>query len=209
MLHLLPGMGATNEQYVGPWRALADVRFHDWPLGDERLRSDFTLGTLAEAVIDRVRFQPGDAIGGSSLGGLVALEIAARLPVSSVVLLGSARGPEELPRLRSTFDALVDLAPLELVQRLGGWSGGPLGEQLRATPVEFLRRSIRALATWEGVGALPCPVHRLHGERDLLIPCPDGVTYVSGAGHVIAWTHAEQCCEWLGPLSGARGAALR
>ncbi len=197
MLHLLPGMGATSEMYAGPWRALDGVRFIDWPFHDARLTTELSLGTLAEAIVDAAGVRPGDAVGGSSLGGMVALEVAKRVPVSSVILFGSARGPEELPRLRATFAPLIDLAPLGLVQKLGGWSSGPLGEQLRATPVDFLRRAIRALARWEGVGELSCPVHQLHGETDLLIPRPEGVPFIPGAGHVIAFTHAEACCEWL------------
>ena len=48
MLYLLPGMGATSEMYVGPWRTLPDGHFLEWPA----IEPAFSLETLAQRVID-------------------------------------------------------------------------------------------------------------------------------------------------------------
>ena len=75
MLYLLPGMGADSSMYTEPFKALPSVRFVDWP----PYRGQRTLPELAASVIASSGITPDDEIGGTSLGGMVALEIACTL----------------------------------------------------------------------------------------------------------------------------------
>lgn len=132
------------------------------------------------------------------MGGMVALEIAKQVPVSAVLLIGSAREPGEIRPLLRQLAPYVGLAPIPLAQVLAGKSGGEVGKMFEAVPADFIRHSCVALARWEGVGELACPVHRLHGECDWVIPCPkSGATVVKGAGHLVGMTEAQVCAEWV------------
>jgi len=190
-------MGADSSMYRGPWRELDWVRFLDWPA----YYGETTLAEVAQRVIDENGIQPGDGVGGSSLGGMVAVEVARLVPVSSVVLIGSAMTRAEIHPLLTMAAPLVTLTPLRLAQILAGKSvEGPVGDAFARADPRFVRAMCRALAHWDGAGAssLPCPVYRIHGEHDLVIPCPgDSVQIVPGAGHLIALTHPKECVEFL------------
>lgn len=198
-------MGATNAMYAGPWRNSAGISFADWPTEDPRLAGDFSLADLAGAVIVRQNIRAGDAVGGSSMGGMVALEIAKQVPVSAVLLIGSAREPGEIQPFLRLLAPYAGLAPLPLAQLLAGKSGGEAGRMFEAVPAGFIRRSCEALAQWQGVGELSCPVHRLHGECDWVIPCPkSGATVVKGAGHLVGMSEAQVCAAWVAGVQKGR-----
>ncbi len=72
MIHALPGMGADRRMFPEPWETLAGFVPHDWPAySGERTVADF-----ARTVVETFEIRDGDALIGTSLGGMVACEIA-------------------------------------------------------------------------------------------------------------------------------------
>lgn len=92
MRYILPGMGADQGMYCGPWRSLKDSEFVDWPEG-ARVG---TVAELAARVVADVGIQDGAVLVGSSLGGIVACEIAKIRAIRTLYLIGSARRREEV-----------------------------------------------------------------------------------------------------------------
>ena len=146
-------------------------------------------------------------IGGASFGGIVALEIARYLNPQAVLLIGSVREPAHLPphvRALHPLRGIVDWLPMAIFQ----WSAAPLGTRIgrRLAPHlgglarqfsdadrAVLRWSMRQILLWSDPPVVTCPVFRIHGDRDRVLPLrgrPDVV--IPGGGHVISLTHPEQ-----------------
>ncbi|QDU85279.1 Alpha/beta hydrolase family protein [Planctomycetes bacterium Pla163] len=197
---ILPGMGATSDMYRGPWRALARARFVDWP----EHHGERTLRAIAERLVEREGITAVDVIVGSSLGGMVALEIGALVGARAVALIGSARQASEVQPFLRLIAPLATVAPIGLAQLLAGKSGGDVAALAAGADPGFVRAMCRAVADWPGVN-FAGPVVRVHGARDLVIPCPDDAVAIAGAGHLVGWTHAEACVEALRVELGQHG----
>jgi surfactin synthase thioesterase subunit len=87
MIYAFPGMGADRNMYKGAWRTLTVCKFCDWPTyGNED-----SIAAIAKRITAEQRIQSGDILIGSSLGGIIACEMAKITAVRSVVLVGSAK----------------------------------------------------------------------------------------------------------------------
>lgn len=187
---VLPGMGATSEMYLEPWSKLQDAVFVDWP----PYEGESTLRDVASRLIEVERISRGDFVVGSSLGGMLALEIAALLNLRQVVLIGSARKASEVNVFLRLAAPLAPLTPLGLSQVLGGISSGNIGRMFQQADPDFVVAMSLAVAQWEGVGFPRECITRIHGSRDLTIPCPDDVDVViKGGGHLVAYSHPSEC----------------
>ncbi|MBC8114056.1 MAG: alpha/beta hydrolase [Candidatus Saccharimonas sp.] len=205
-LILLPGLGADARMFSSLQSELPQLVTPAWiePLRRESL-VDYSR-RLAKVV------DPGRScfVGGASLGGVVALEIAAVLPnVRACFVIGSMRSVGSRPwrvKLLHPVTPLVGMLPTMspwLVRLLGGWLRSPtrgVMTQLGDADARFLKWAARAILTWQ-----PSPeiarvrVCQIHGERDRVFPVhmarPDHV--VSGAGHLLSITHPQPVVEFL------------
>ncbi len=87
MLFVLPGMGADHRMYPAPWPSLSDSVFVDWP----KFRGEESLTDLAKRLIDEHHIESSAWLAGSSLGGMVACEIATMVSARGLILIGSAK----------------------------------------------------------------------------------------------------------------------
>lgn len=188
--YVLPGMGASSGMYRGEWGELEGGVFLDWP----RAFSGTTVRELAEAVVEENGIEAENVVMGSSLGGIVGCEIAEIVKLNAVVLVGSARSKEEISKLLSLFEPLIDYAPIEFVRRVVGKVPAEMGSMLLESEADFIRKMCRAIFSWEGFQG-GCELFRIHGRRDRVIPLPEEVDVVIDGGHLIALTHAGECCE--------------
>lgn len=196
---LLPGLGADGRMYGPVYDDLADeVLRVDWPrYGGER-----TLGELAERLLEEHPLADVDLLVGSSLGGMVASEIAARTEVPRLALLGSAVHPREVNRLLAALAKLRDRAPLDLLLRMCGVqafaSRVAILEQLADAEPAFVRAMAGAIFEWEGREQVRGERARLHGTWDLVIQAPrQGAELLPRAGHMIAMTHEPEVLAFL------------
>ncbi len=192
MNHFYPGMGATNEMYGGPWRELSDSEFHDWP----KSKGETSIGELAQRLILEQGIRKGDTVIGTSLGGIVACEIANQIDLEKLVLIGSAVCQEEISRLLKRLHPLIDFAPLQFIRLSAGSLPSDLSGMFSRSDPEFIRNMCKAIFRWEGL-KVGVKLQRIHGKHDRVIPLPEGVSSPIAGGHLIVMTHAAECIAQL------------
>lgn len=139
---------------------------------------------------------------GSSLGGMIAGEISKFVPVSDLILIGSAKSKGEVGALLSLLIPLLDLAPLSFIQHLSGMVPAEIARMFAKSDPEFLRAMCRAKFQWDGLGESTVRVFRIHGSKDRVIPLPSNIRLVLDGGHLIAMTHPSECSEFVRSVTG-------
>ena len=208
-LFVLPGIGADDRLFDAQ-RTIRDIRPITW-IAPAHPRE--TLREYAQRLASELRFPEPFDLGGSSFGGMVALELARYLSPQRVFLFGSCRSPRSisplLRMLRFFAPVLPDrlLHPPRILQSYVAWWFGArshahiqlFADMLAVTPVPFIRWASIAIFSWEGVEELPMPIHHVHGDRDRLIPIrrvhPDHV--ITGAGHLLNLTHGDAVNDFI------------
>ena len=183
-------MGATKEMYSQPWSELENSTFHNWP----QWEGEKTIPEIAQRMIIEHKILAGDTLIGSSLGGIIACEIANQLKLKQVILIGSASQKEEINRFLQIIHPIADLAPLEFIRLLSGKVPMELAQMIHQNQAEVIRHSSKAIFQWRGQQS-SVKITRIHGTKDLVIPLPTAVDYQIEAGHLIAMTHAKDCLE--------------
>lgn len=208
-LFVLSGIGG-DERLFEAQRAIRDIRpiRRILPAHAHESLSDYA-GRLARQLSIGGRFD----LGGSSFGGMVALELARHISPGQIFLFGSCRSPNAIaPWIRAVhpFAAILPdslLHPPHMTRRLIARVFGAtapahvdlFAKMLEETPASFIRWAARAVFSWPGVAELPVPIHHVHGARDHLIPAdrvaPDCV--IAGAGHLLTVTHADAVNDFI------------
>lgn len=193
MIYLLPGMGADRRMYPAPWDELPSSIVLEWaPYFGEQ-----SLSAVAAAIGRRHSFDGETWIVGSSLGGMIALELAKVVPVKGVILIGSARSPSEIGPLLRILTPLLEMTPLAFLQQLARKAPSELIQMFSASDPAFIRAMCRGIFQWEGRTDPALRVHRIHGRHDLVIPLPANADCVLDGGHLIAMTHAQECVDYV------------
>jgi pimeloyl-ACP methyl ester carboxylesterase len=192
---ILPGMGATSAMYdsLRPEIEFA-VNFLDWP----EYKGETTYVEVAKRLIDENDISDGDIIGGSSLGGMVALEIAQILRPKTTVLLGSAINKFEVQSALSILSPLASVTPISFIQVLVGKHKSLVSKMFSNCDPGFIRAMCLHLPSWPGYSGPNENIFRLHGLKDHVIPCPaNGAEIIDGAGHLLAMTHPKETGQFL------------
>jgi pimeloyl-ACP methyl ester carboxylesterase len=197
---ILPGMGATAAMYNGLKHKLGfHVNFLNWP----DYRGEKTYADVARRIIEDHAIGSEDVVGGSSLGGMVALEIARLMRVRAVVLLGSAVNRQEVQTLLTILSPLATAAPVTIIQALAGKHQNLVSTMFADSNPEFIRAMCSYLPSWTGYDGPMEKVFRLHGKKDHVIPCPtSGCEVIETAGHLLAITHAAETADFLQRVYG-------
>jgi pimeloyl-ACP methyl ester carboxylesterase len=116
MIYTLPGMGANSNMYSGPWLEIQNIKFLDWPI----YHGEKTLSEVADRIISENNISQSDSVAGSSLGGMVALEIANKLRVENVFLFGSAVAKTEINPLLRLLSPIAEVTPIKFIQTIAG-----------------------------------------------------------------------------------------
>lgn len=207
-LHLLPGLGADERLFA----SLGELCI---PIRSTRLPEPAThesMTAYALRVATQIDVRPDDWVGGSSFGGLVAADIARHLPVSGLILIGSALTSETVAPLAQWLAPLARFLPLRpfrsLISTRAGLTllFGPLTEIHQRLLVEMLVDTTDAMLR---AGAhlvtshfpklpLRCPIHTIHGTTDRLMRPPlPGCRLVPNAGHALTLTHPQEVTTFL------------
>lgn len=207
MLHALPGMGGDHRMYLHPWTTLPNFSAHDWmPFSGEK-----SIAAVAEAMVGACGIQEGDSLIGTSLGGMVALEIARLVRIEKLILIASALHPREISRTLATLHPLARIFPWRRLQHGARRIPVKSPQMYAANDPEFIRVMCRAVFEWPGIEKVPLPVFRLHGRFDPVISRPSHVDHWITGGHRINETHAKTCVDIIqGYLMGEKaGPAVR
>ncbi len=208
-LILLSGMGADRRLLCHQVAAFPKVIVPSWIDPESRE----TLASYAHRMAKAN--DPGGPcfVGGVSLGGMIAQEMAGHLDTRACFLISTIRSARQLPlRIRTLrplrpvlsdvfFWTLGRLARGLLLARgesMPSYRRSCLEQYIGADP-HFLRWAARAVLRWVPEGGPNVPVRHIHGDRDHLLPHrltqPD--VLVPGAGHLMLMTHPEAVNEFL------------
>lgn len=178
--------------YSSEWKRLNGYKFLDWP----NQSAANSIADLAQEMIVIHRIDKRDSVLGSSLGGMVACEISNIIDLDKVVLLGSAKDNSEISDFLQILSPIIDYTPIEFIQRLSGKLSSDLTEMFSVSNAQFIRNMCKAIFTWKGF-LDRCRLFRIHGVKDLVIPCPYDVDVKLDGGHLIAITHDTECIKNL------------
>lgn len=193
MIFVLPGMGADSAMFTGSWRQLPDTVFVDWPT----YAGEQTLAEIAARIVTAYGITNGSIVVGTSLGGMVACEIAKLRRLHRLVLIGSAVHPNEINSLLAALRPLAKLAPVDWLQWSATSMPGELARMFGRSNPDFIRAAIHAVFQWKGLDPSLPPPARIHGRSDRVIYSPDTVDLLLDGGHLIAMTHAPECCDFI------------
>lgn len=203
-LILLSGLAADASVFAPQLLVFPQLIVPEWP---DPLPNE-TLDLYARRLATQLSSYGECYLGGASFGGIVALHVAQYLPVRGVILIGSIRSPDELPRyakLARWLKPLIRFIPV----RLGQFLSRPLTStrvrrsfphlsnlvwQFRRSDPNIFRWSLRQVLEWKTAPEISCRVFHIHGSNDRILPAsltrPDHL--IEGGGHVISITHSKQ-----------------
>ncbi|ADB15319.1 hypothetical protein Psta_0633 [Pirellula staleyi DSM 6068] len=208
-LVLFSGLAADASLFAPQRLAFPQLIVPPWPVpiaGD-------TLESYCDRLADDLQSHRDPILGGASFGGIIALHVAKRLQPRAVVLIGSVRAPDELPRIARAgrpLKPLVPLIPVSLLQlvtaplttriarRIAPHFAG-LARQFYDCDRRVFKWSLARILDWSVAPQLDCPVLQIHGDCDRVMPIrythPD--TIVAGGGHVLSLTHPAEVNNFL------------
>lgn len=220
-LILFPGLGADERMFAAQ-RAV-------FPQLEVPPRLDAVAGESiadhARRLAQRLDVRRPFMLGGVSIGGMIAQELARLTSPRMLILIATARAGRQIPRHFRFYEMLSRPLP-ERVLRTGRFIqplisrrfSGVTPEQERLvtqmvndTPLSYIRWGAQAIFGWPGCPPPECPLRHIHGAGDRLIP-PRGMSpdrLIEGGGHLINMTHAEEVnafiAEALGQAADERG----
>ncbi len=172
------------------------------------VQKDETLRDYAGRMAKEIGLKPGDIVGGVSLGGMLALEMAKVVKVRGVILIASCTHPRHI---RQRFLALAPIAayiPDFLISRIFTmvplvlkWQKmlSPADQALLADimgrfPPSLLKAFPRMISEWPGRNP-PDNYRQIHSEGDWMIQ-PSGLkerlTLLKGKNHLITVSHPKE-----------------
>ncbi len=195
-IYLIPGLGADKRMYAPQLEIFpqAMVLEHLPPVTGQ------TLGQYAERFIRHINTSRPFYVVGTSLGGMVAMELAYRLKPQKTILLASVKSRDELPAfIRSmrylrlhkllsgtTFKRFNNVAAQRLNSRGDGAISAVIKQMADETDAAFIEWAIDAVINWQPP-AVHGPVIHIHGTNDQLFPfrlIKDALA-VPGGSHVM------------------------
>lgn len=153
-------------------------------------------------------------VGGLSMGGMLALEMARHLNARAVVQIASCDHPDAVLPLLTMAEPIGQNVPtgvLSLGKRIAalfvGRGGVPrehrrlVQAMLKDMSIDFIRWAGFAITRWPGLKDPGVPVHHIHGTRDWVIPMSRLRTpptrVVHGGAHVLNMSHAREVNAFL------------
>jgi pimeloyl-ACP methyl ester carboxylesterase len=211
-IYLLPGLGADHRLF----QPLIDLGLPVTPVDFIRPEGDESLVAYAARMAAHIATLHGGPlvgsphyIGGVSLGGVIATEVARITQPTKTLLISTVVRSREIPPYFKFFryvplhrvisaDFLRKYAPRE---RYGGMNPAYrkiLDDMRNEADPKFLRWAMHAIVTWRQPIALD-NIIRIHGSYDMMFP---GILLgprdrVPKAGHTMVMTHAPAVADWL------------
>jgi pimeloyl-ACP methyl ester carboxylesterase len=220
---LLTGLGADERLFDAQRPALPGFVTPGWivPRPGEGL-AEYAARFAAEIPIARPLL-----LGGCSLGGMIAYEMARVLRPDGLVLIASSISRAGIPWHLRTLARIAWILPpagyglgkrtwpvlVSIVRRRKAEHLRLTAAMARDASSSFLRWASIAVGRWQPSEPPDVPIYTIHGNRDLVLPLGKrGCDFlIPGAGHLLTVTHADEVNAALREVAErvARDAASR
>jgi pimeloyl-ACP methyl ester carboxylesterase len=214
-LILIPGLGADERIFVPQRQAFPELWIPPWipPHNDESL-ADYA-ARMAEIFPPSLQ-QTGEPfiLGGMSMGGMMAYEIARHIKPQAVILIASCRTPQGVngflraarrlwPVVPATgaFNAakFLSVPALRMFGKLTPEQQQDCANMFSEMDPQFMHWAVSAVLNWKPIPLTETPVYQIHGAWDQIIPLksvtPDEI--ITDGGHLINLTHADAVNEFI------------
>lgn len=204
-LYLLPGVGCDKRLFERLALPGIDVVYLEWP----PFTKGCTLKELAATMRSGVDETKPHVLGGVSMGGMVAEELALLTKPEKVILISTWTDPREFP----IYDRLAGMLGLTwIIGSFTMWAAWPLkrilGQRDRKTDRLLwdmakrqtsakIRHGVEAVLRWKG-SRWKGPVARIHGSNDHVIPLRFPVDQiVVGGAHIMVLERAQEISDFI------------
>lgn len=203
--YLIPGMGADKRLFTNFHLPNGNVHHLDWIPHE----SSKNLSEYAALMANRIRTDRNIIIG-SSMGGMVTVEIAKLIKPLGAVLVSAPTGRHEFPRRLKGLSALKLHRALNARQVMGIsklcdlFMGFKTKEQrsmfydmLQSNGQEFLHFSVGAVLEWKNTTPPSVPLLQILGSEDKLFnpkKIRNSIT-IEGSGHFTAFEKGKEVSE--------------
>jgi len=173
-----------------------------------------TLSIYSQKIIYQYDIRPNSIVIGTSLGGMLAIEIAKKVNLKKVILISSIKTIKEAPAYFSIFRTLpiYKLLPSGMLNKLG-FLIKPLFGHLKDTDAwlfndmlsknspKFMKWAMGAVVNWDNL-TIPPNVYHIHGDKDRVFPVKNisDAAIIKGGSHIMIFDKAKQVNKWLKPI---------
>ena len=199
-LYLIPGMGADARLFEGLRREGLEFEVLEFipAIPGESLRA------YALRMGERIDTTKPYVLGGQSLGGTMATEIASVLQPEKLILISSLKNSREFPPYFKLGRYLPlhrlgsgkfwkEKGPRAGLKRSPQWQAKILKDMRNEASADFVEWAVNAVVNWKSDYLHPNCLH-IHGTRDFLLPGAfvRGRVAVPGGRHIMVLTHARE-----------------
>jgi pimeloyl-ACP methyl ester carboxylesterase len=206
-IFLIAGLGADTRLYNNIDLQDNDVIPVDWIEPNE----NDTLSIYAQKIIHQYFIDGNSIVIGTSLGGMIAIEIAKLVRLNKVILISSIKTIHEAPWYFKLFNILpvYKLLPGRLLANLGFLIKPVFGtmsaqdawlfnDMLKKSSPKFIKWAMSAVLKWNNE-IIPANVHHIVGDKDLVFNYKNigDATVIKGGTHIMVFDKAKQINKLL------------
>ena len=202
-IFLIAGMGADTRIYNNI----------ELPEDDEVIPVDWiepdasdTLTTYSQKLIHEYHITSGSIVIGTSLGGMIAIEIAKQVALNKVILISSIKTIHEAPWYFKAFRTLPLYKPMsgQVLKKMGFLMRPIFGkftaddlwvfeDMLKKSSSKFIKWAIGAVLGWTNE-TVPPNVYHLIGNKDMVFSYKQikDATVIKGGTHIMVFDKAKQ-----------------
>jgi pimeloyl-ACP methyl ester carboxylesterase len=201
-IYLFSGMGADSRLFknLGPIEGYEII-----PLPYIHPQQSKTLGDYAALLADHYTFEEPYLLGGVSMGGMIAQELAQLTNPEGLVLISTATSRTEMPMLfewarQMRLASLFNKPALEVIAKFADQftSKSPEGRQLflemlQDSDTDFMRFGAKSILEWEPPKNT-LPTVRIHGTIDRVFPASKitDAAMIEGGNHFMIFEKGEE-----------------
>ncbi len=199
-IYLLPSLGADKRLFQKI--QLPEVEFHNivYPIPEPNESIQSFCQRLAEQIA-----HPNPILVGSSIGGVLSIELSKLIATDKIILLASIKTAKELPayfravRIMRLYD-WFPMSEFKARANLGSFKGDPNDqsnnlflEMLRDTDDRMLLWGFKQVSIWKNK-EIPSNLVHIHGDKDTVFPIKNvKADYViEGGYHFLAYDSASE-----------------
>ncbi|GAB2981068.1 hypothetical protein GCM10027049_16020 [Mucilaginibacter puniceus] len=201
-IFLISGLGADTRLYNNIDLLDNEVIPVDWI---EPNLTD-TLTNYAQKLIKQYHITSGSIVIGTSLGGMIAIEIAKQVALNKVILISSIKAINEAPWYFNAFRKLPLYKPIsgEVLKKLGFLMRPVFGkftaddlwifeDMLKKSSPKFVKWALKAVLAWKNE-TIPPNVYHLIGDKDMVFSYKQikDATVIKDGTHIMVFNKAKQ-----------------